>query len=498
MPEACQEALHVDMNSEITAWVKGSGGMSGDLVDAGLAAQAELVAKGEVSSRELVEASLQRIDAVDGRIGAFRVVRHEAALAEAAEADQRIARGDWGDETRLPLLGVPIAIKDDTDLAGETTPFAVRGDHRPVSQDAELVRKLRAAGAIIVGKTTTCEIGLWPFSESPGFGNARNPWNPAYTPGGSSGGSAAAVAAGMVAAAVGSDGAGSIRIPAAWSGLVGIKPQRGRVSGFPNRDPFNGITVWGPLARSVSDAALLLDVLSGSHPQDVYQLDPPRTPFAEAARRDPGQLRIAISFRTALGVPGKVDPEIRLAVERLARTLISLGHKVFPADPDYGPIALGLVPRGTAGVADWLDSIPGADPEARTETEAKIGRIVGKRLLPVARRLDPYLRRRVGRIFRIADVVLTPTTARLPLRVGALDGAGYHKTQSASAAACPFAWTWNVLGWPGVNVPAGLSSGGLPIGAQLLGHDSDEATLISLAAQLEQAEGWTERRPPGV
>jgi amidase len=471
-----------------------------DLVYAGLAEQARLVAAGEVSSRELVEASLRRIDAIDDQVGAFRVVRHEAALAEAAVADERVAEGAQGDagRPRWPLLGVPVAIKDDTNLQGETTPFAVRGDHVPVTEDAEQVRKLRAAGAIVIGKTTTCEIGLWPFSESPGFGTARNPWSLGHTPGGSSGGSAAAVAAGMVAAAVGSDGAGSIRIPAAWTGLVGIKPQRGRVSGFPNRDPFNGITVWGPLARSVGDAALLLDVLSGSHPQDAYQLDPPRTPFADAAGRDPGRLRVAVSFRTALGVSAKVDPEIRLAVERLARTLIALGHKVFPADPDYGLVALGLMPRGTAGVADWLDSIPGADPEVRTLTEAKIGRLVGKRLLPLAKRMDPGLRRRAGRIFQVADVVLTPTTARLPMRIGAFDGMNYSRTQSASAAACPFAWPWNVLGWPGLSVPAGLSAAGLPIGAQLLGHDSDEATLISLAAQLEEAEGWTERRPAGV
>lgn len=461
-----------------------------ELAYAGLAKQAEVLAAGEVSSKELVELSLARIASHES-LGAFRVVRHEAARAEALDADQRLAAGE-----RLPLLGVPIAIKDDTDLAGETTPFAVRGDHRPVTEDAELVKRLRAAGAVIVGKTTTCEIGLWPFSESPGFGAARNPWNQAYTPGGSSGGSAAAVAAGLVAAAVGSDGAGSIRIPAAWTGLVGIKPQRGRVSGFPHTDPFNGLTVWGPLARSVGDAALLLDVLTYSHPSDVYRLDPPRTPFAEAARRDPGKLRIAISFRTALGVPGKVDPEIRLAVERLARTLTSLGHKVFPADPDYGPIALGLVPRGTSGVADRLDAMPSPSPEPRTEAEAQIGRLVGKRLLPLAHRMDPYLRRRAGRIFRIADVVLTPTTAQLPMRVGALDGAGYNRTQSASAAACPFAWTWNVLGWPAVSVPAGLSASGLPIGAQLLGHDSTEPLLISLAAQLEATEAWPTRYPP--
>lgn len=455
----------------------------------GLAEQAGLLARGEVSSVEMVSASLERIEH-KASLGAFRVVRADAALEEARRADKRLAEGE-----RLPLLGVPVAIKDDTDLAGETTPFAVRGDHPVAVRDAEVVRRLRAAGAVIVGKTTTCEIGLWPFSESAGYGTARNPWNEEYSPGGSSGGSAAAVAAGMVAAAVGSDGAGSIRIPAAWTGLVGIKPQRGRVSGFPHTDPFNGITVWGPIARSVGDAALLLDVLTGSHPEDAYRLDPPLTPFAEAARRDPGRLRVAVSFRTAFGVSGRLDPEIRAAVERIARRLTSLGHKVFPADPDYGLVGLGLIPRGTSGAADRLDMMNDPRPERRTEVEARIGRLVGRRLLPLAKRMDPGLRRRVGRIFQVADVVLTPTTARLPLRVGAFDGAGYQRTQSGSAAACPYAWTWNVLGWPGVNVPAGFSRSGLPIGAQLLGHDSDEATIISLAAQLEAVEGWTGRRP---
>ena len=459
------------------------------MVLGGLAGQAEALARGEVSSSELVEESLACI-ARHESLGAFRVVRGEAAGQEALEADKRLADGE-----RLPLLGVPVAIKDDTDLAGETTPFAVAGDHRPAARDGEVVRRLRAAGAIVVGKTTTCEVGLWPFSESPGFGTARNPWNPAYTPGGSSGGSAAAVAAGMVAGAVGSDGAGSIRIPAAWTGLVGIKPQRGRVSGYPNTDPFNGITVWGPLARSVGDAALLLDVLSGSHPEDVYQIDPPLTPFAESAKREPRRLRIAVSFRTAFGVSGRLDPEIRGAVERLGRRLTDLGHKVFPADPDYGLVGLGLIPRGTAGVADMLDAMPSPRPERRTETEARIGRLAGRRLLPLAKRMDPYLRRKVGRIFQAADVVLTPTTAQPPLKVGAFDGVGYRRTQSGVAAVCPYAWTWNVLGWPGVNVPAGFTEAGLPVGAQLLGHDSDEATLISLAAQLEAAEGWVERRP---
>ncbi|RAY12524.1 amidase [Actinomadura craniellae] len=461
-----------------------------DLDYLGLVAQTELLVHGDVSARELVEHSLERI-AARSELGAFRTVRADAARKEAAEADRRLDAGDWG-----PLLGVPIAIKDDTDLAGETTPFACRGAHRPATADGEPVRRLREAGAIIIGKTTTCEFGQWPFSESPGFGAARNPWSPGHTPGGSSGGSAAAVAAGMVAAAVGSDGAGSVRIPAAWTGLVGIKPQRGRISAWPAAEAFHGITTDGPLARSVADAALLLDVLTGNHPGDVNRLDPPLVPFTEAARRDPGRLRIALSFRTPLGTPGAVHPEIRTAVERIARRLTELGHRVFPADPDYGAVGLSLIARGTAGVADCLDAVPDADPEPRTRVEAAIGRTLGRRALPLMRRAEPVLRRRVGRIFRYADVVLTPTTAQPPLRVGALDGRGWLATGSASSAACPFAFAWNVLGWPALNVPAGLTRAGLPVGAQLLGRDSDEATLISLAAQLEAVEGWSDRHPP--
>ncbi|MCQ0004720.1 amidase [Actinomadura madurae] len=422
-------------------------------MELGLAGQAEALARGEISSSELVEESLESIGRQES-LGAFRAVRSEAAGQEALDADKRLAEGSG-----CRCSGCPSPSR--TTRIWPVRPRRSRcwATTGPRCRTGRSSASCGRPGAVIVGKTTTCEIGLWPFSESPGYGVARNPWNPEYTPGGSSGGSAAAVAAGMVAGAVGSDGAGSIRIPAAWTGLVGIKPQRGRVSGYPRTDPFNGITVWGPIARSVGDAALLLDVLSGSHPDDVYQVDPPLTSFAEAARREPRRLRIAVSFRTAFGVSGRLDPEIRAAVERLARRLTDLGHKVFPADPDYGLVALGLVPRGTSGVADWLDAMPNPRPEHRTEVEARMGRLVGKRLLPLAKSMDPYLRRKIGRIFQAADVVMTPTTAQPPLKVGAFDGMGYQKTQSGVAAACPYAWTWNVVGWPGVNVPGGIHQG---------------------------------------
>jgi amidase len=457
-----------------------------DLAYAGAAGEAERLGAREVSARELIDLALERIDATQDTIGAFRVVRHEAARAEAAEADRRLAAGE-----RLPLLGVPVAIKDDMDLAGETTPFGCAGDHVPKRADSEIVRRLRAAGAIVVGKTRTSEFGQWPTSESVAYGTARNPWNTAYTPGGSSGGSAAAVAAGLVAAAVGSDGLGSIRVPAAWTSLVGLKPQRGRISAWPHADPFYGLTVYGPITRSVRDATLLLEVLSGNHEGDRHRPDRPFAAMPEA-----GRLRVAVSFRTPFGVSSRLHPEIRAAVERLADVLGDLGHEVFPAEPDYGLLGLGVLPRGTTGIAEWLARTPNASPEPRTRAEARIGRLVGRPLLPVALRAESRARRRVGRIFDRADVVLTPTTAQPPLRIGELDDRNWWTAGQVSATACPYAWAWNVLGWPAITVPAGFTASGLPIGAQFLGRDCDEATLLALAAQLEPIVDWPARTPP--
>ncbi|MEV0474848.1 amidase family protein, partial [Streptomyces prunicolor] len=219
---------------------------------AGLAESARALAAGEVTARALTEEALARIDSTQASLNAFRIVRREAALAEAEAADRELAAG-----VRKPLLGVPVAVKDDMDVAGEPTAFGCRGEFPPVAEDGEAVRRLRAAGAVIVGKTNTCELGQWPFTEGPAFGATRNPWNSRHTPGGSSGGSAAAVAAGLVPAALGSDGAGSVRIPAAWTHLIGVKPQRGRISTWPRGESFQGITVNGTLARTVADAALL-------------------------------------------------------------------------------------------------------------------------------------------------------------------------------------------------------------------------------------------------
>lgn len=459
----------------------------------GLGAQARALAEGDVSSSELVERSLRRIGETQSTLNAFRLVRGDAALAEAKVADRELSSGGWA-----PLLGVPVAIKDDVDLAGETTPFGCAGVERVAIRDAEAVARLRAAGAIIVGKTNAPEVGQWHFSETRAFGETRNPWNLDHTPGGSSGGAAAAVAAGIVAGAMGSDGAGSVRIPAAWTNLVGLKPHRGRVSTWPDAEAFNGLSCYGPLTRSVGDAALLLDVLAGNVPADRHRVPPPSEPFAAAAERPPPTLRIALSFATPTGAPGKVDPEHRAAIERMAITLSELGHEVEERDPDYGLIGAALIPRGMSAVHAWLREreIDHAELEPRTATHARFGRLLSGVPLQAARAAETPFRRRLGAIFEQVDVVLTPTTAKAPPPVGQLRDKGYWATSTAASAACPFAWPWNVVGWPAISVPAGFTEAGLPIGAQLVAHAEAEALLLSLAAQLEEPLGWPERTPP--
>ncbi|MDQ1050377.1 amidase [Streptomyces sp. V4I2] len=457
----------------------------------GLAESARALADGEVTSRSLVKAALARIEATQTSLNAFRIVRTEAALAEAEAADRELAAG-----VRKPLLGVPVAVKDDMDVAGEPTAFGCRGEFPPVAKDGEAVRRLRAAGAVIVGKTNTCEFGQWPFTEGPAFGATRNPWNTEHTPGGSSGGSAAAVAAGLVPAALGSDGAGSVRIPASWTHLIGIKPQRGRISTWPRGESFQGITVNGTLARTVADAALLLDAAAGNHDLDPHR--PPAVDALQATRRDPGRLRIALSLKPPFtALPARLQPEVRARVVQLAEQLSDLGHIVEEADPPYGQIGLTFVPRATAGLAERVREAPfPALLDRRTRDAARLGGLLGGVPLRAARRAEAVLHRRIGTFFTTYDVILAPTTAAPPPRIGALLGLGGLATDRAMIAACPYAWPWNVLGWPGVNVPAGFVGGGLPVGAQLLGPANSEPLLVSLAAQLEARLRWHTAWPP--
>jgi amidase len=448
---------------------------------------------GTTTSLELTERALALIESTQATLNAFRIVCSEQARQDAREADRRLAAGE-----RLALLGVPVAVKDDIDLAGQPTAFGCAGEFERRGEDCEMVRRLRHAGAVIVGKTNTPELGLYPFTEGDSFGATRSPWNLDHTPGGSSGGAAAAVAAGIVAAAVGSDGAGSVRIPASWCNLVGVKPQRGRISTWPDANSFNGLSCLGPLTHTVADAAVMLDALTGNAPGDIHRPLAPSERYAHALTRQLHPLRIAISLRHPFSAaPVKLHPEIRAGVLRIADQLRELGHTVTEANPRYGQMGLSLLTRGEAGVHEWAKCVP--DPsmlEPRTRETARLGGVLAKTVLALAARMEPRQQRRVGSLFADFDVLITPTTASPPLRVGAAAVMGSWRTQQLIAGACPYAWPWNVLGWPGVSVPAGLTGTGLPFGVQLLGVADSEPLLLSLAAQLEQLEHWHERVPP--
>jgi amidase len=452
------------------------------------------LASGSVTSDDLVRRSLEAIAASQPTLNAFRVVLADQALAAAAEADRKRAAGH--NLSNHPLLGIPIAVKDDVDVKGVPTRFGAEGEVRPAQADAEVVRRLKAAGAVIVGKTNTCELGQWPFTSGPAFGHTRNPWSREHTPGGSSGGSAAAVAAGLVAAAIGSDGAGSVRIPAAWTHLVGIKPQRGRISTWPLPEAFNGITVNGVLARTVTDAAIVLDAASGNAPGDLHK--PPPVLVSDYVGRAPGPLRIALSTKFPYTVfRAKLHPEIRASLEATAAQLQELGHSIVSADPGYNfAMSWSFLSRSTSGLIDWADRL-GTDVvlDKRTRANIRTGWLLSQNALRKARAREAASHRRIGWIFNIADVVLAPTTAQPPPEVHDFDTLGGLATDRAMIRACPLTWPWNLLGWPSINVPAGFTSSGLPIGVQLMGPANSEPLLISLAAALEAINGWSNKQP---
>ena len=449
-----------------------------DLAYAGVTHQAELVRAGAVSPRELVELSVERIERLDPTVNAFRIVRAERALAEADAAQARLQDGE-----APPLRGVPIAVKDNVDVAGELTTHGTGVVTRVAETDSEVVRRLRRAGAIVVGKTNLPELALWgQLTESPTWGATRNPWDPGRSPGGSSGGSAAAVAAGMVAGALGSDGGGSIRIPSASCGLFGIKPQRGRVPLAPDDDHWLGLTHFGPLTRSVADAALLLDVLGDA-----------KADYARAARTTPPRLRIAVSTKPTL--PAKLGTAARDAVDSTADLLRSLGHVVRERDPDYGELRPLIVPRYTRGA--WLDAQRlerRAELERRARGMVRIGSVMG-RMAARSRAREAARAARINTIFDEHDVLMTPVTAAPPLPVGRYDGAGALRTFLGGTDFVSYTAVWNFTGQPAASVPAGFDADGMPTAVQLVARPDDEATLFALAAQLEQARPWAQRRP---
>ncbi|HEY0639103.1 MAG TPA: amidase family protein, partial [Pseudonocardiaceae bacterium] len=333
-----------------------------ELLWAGADAQARALRAGELTSRELVAAALARAHAVQDSLNPFRVLRDAGAAADAEAADRRLAAAG---PDEAPLLGVPIAIKDDTDLAGEKTCYGVDPDaFGPVAGDGEMVRRLREAGAVVIGKTHVPELMAWPFTETERHGPTRNPWDPSRAPGGSSGGSAAAVAAGVVGVAHGSDGAGSIRIPSAWCGLVGLKPTRDLVPLEPLANDWHRMAHFGPLARDVASAARFLDACATSDGGYLASLDEP-------ART----LRVAVSRHSPPGTLPGLGAAQRAALDRAVELLRAAGHQVTELDPRVPAIATEYVlARYLNGIHEAAAALPpAARLEARTRGMARLG-----------------------------------------------------------------------------------------------------------------------------
>ncbi|MDP1847174.1 MAG: amidase [Solirubrobacteraceae bacterium] len=467
---------------------------SADLMLRSATELAELVRAGELSASELVDASLGRIEDLQPQVNAFVDVDHDGARAAAAA----IAPGD-----ERPFAGVPVAIKNNRAVTGLrlTTGAALPGDFRP-PRDHNVTRGLRAAGFVVVGTTTLPEWGILPVTEGRRFGPTRNPWDLDRTPGGSSGGSAAAVAAGMVPLAHGNDGGGSLRIPAACCGLVGLKPQRGRISLAPDvGEQF--LVVDGVLTRTVRETALLLDVLAGSVLGDASWAPPPPEPFAATAAREPPRLRIGVTTLMPL-VDAELHPACAQAAHDAARLLEGLGHDVEEVAPPWqqpGLLELFTTAFGPAicssiASAGLLAGRPPREEDMEplswalwtlcNEISAIQATVAGYRLQAYARMVTtwaaPY------------DALLTPALAQPPLPTGELDPCGPDPlgTFERSAHFTPYTAISNVTGSPAISLPL-YQHDGLPLAVQLIGRPAQEGALLALAAQVEAAAPWAGR-----
>jgi amidase len=459
---------------------------------------AGMVRAGEVSASELVQTSLERIEQLNPQLNAFVEVDGERALAAAAQVQP-------GDER--PFAGVPIAIKNNRAVQGLRLTYgcSLMAEH-VADYDHNVTRRLKDAGFIVVGSTTLPEYGILPVSEARVFGPTRNPWDLERTPGGSSGGAAAAVASGMVPVAHGNDGGGSIRIPAACCGLVGLKPQRGRISAAPELgDSLLGID--GVLTRTVADTAAILDVLEGYEPGDATWAPAPAEPFAVAGKREPGALRIAVTTLPPVA-DAVVDPLCAQAVSDAAGLLRELGHTVEEVDPPWQvdgvqdlfgavfsihislSIAYSGLMAGREPSAEDMEPMSWAIFSMTNHFNAVQGMAVTTQLEAFTRQLVAFL--------EPYDVLLTPALAERPLPLGTLDTAAPDpmSTFTRSGLFTPFTPTFNASGQPGISLPLFHGEDGLPLGVQLVGRPAGEAGLLALATQLETARPWSARRPP--
>ncbi|MFK0245706.1 amidase [Amycolatopsis azurea] len=420
----------------------------------------------ELDPVEVTREALSRIAAADGVVGAFRRVRAEEALAEAAAVAER------ADLTDLPLAGVPVAVKDVAPVEGEYASWGSRAGSSTVStEDGEIARRLRAAGAVIVGLTRVPELCIWPSSDDPD-GTARNPRNPSYAAGGSSGGSAAAVAAGLVPIAHGTDGLGSIRLPSAMCGIVGLKPGKGVVR-VPGENGWFGLSTHGPMTTTVADAAVLMSVLAE------------QPGLADLA--DPAASRIALSTQVPL-TRAPLPRAFSRAVAQAGDLFRAAGHTVAPGTPRYNAGAIGgLLARWVAGPAEQAAEFDLAALQPRTRTHVRLGHLMAKRVRESTR--ERWLER-AEEFFADHDVLVTPMIATLPLKARKWHESRWIANVLPSVRVAGFAGLWNLAGYPAMSVPVGVHPSGIPACVQLVAAPGGEALLLGLAAQLEAANPW--------
>jgi amidase len=456
--------------------------MDTDLAYSGVAGQLAALRAGEITAAALLDSQLERIAALDPRLRAFRLIDEQGARAAASAADAARSRGE-----ERALLGVPLALKDNADAEGLPTRHGLAGDPPAATADAELVARLRAAGAVFVGKTNLPELAMWPLSLAAPERRSANPWDTNRSPGGSSSGSAAAVAAGLVAGATATDGGGSIRVPAALCGLVGLKTTRGAVSLAPVDPHWHGATSAGVLTRTVEDSALLLDAIADQ---------PLAGDLPARVRREPGRLKVAVSVKSSLP-PARPDGNARAAVDRTVELLRELGHEAVEVKPPYGMLLGALLPAYTNGVAQEAATLPRQlTLERRSRQLAAFGRRYDERAL---RRTGEKAERAYERLVAAwegADAFLTPAVAKTAPRLTAMQRGGALGTFLRVNPWVAYTPVWNWTGQPALVVPAGRDDAGLPRGVQLVGKRGDDALLLQLGAQLERARPWAAERPP--
>jgi amidase len=453
----------------------------------------------ELSPVAVTDHYLRRTQELNEQVGAFYTVTAELAAEQALAAEKAVAQA-VGPAELPPLTGVPIPIKDLNMVAGvRQTLGSLAYEAYVPDTDDYVVTRLKDAGAVITGKTSTPEFGLPCYTETKIGPPARTPWDLSRSAGGSSGGAAAAVAAGLAPAAQGSDGGGSIRIPSSVCGLFGIKPSRGRVSEGPLVPDLAGLSTNGPLARTVADAALLLDVMSGNFPGDMYTRPPlpPGESFLGYAHRPPGRLRIARTLQNPVD-GADVHPDCVTAYEEASALLASLEHEVEDIAMPLGPDIVPFFETLWYAYATLTPLAPEQEDLLLPLTRYLRGRglAVTAPELFFAQGYLQFITRTALATLNAYDAILTPTLALPPRPVGYFDEVGPAENFERQKRFAPFPAIYNVSGLPAVNVPLHWTDEGLPIGVMLAGRMGDEGTLISLSAQLEEARPWRDRHPP--